>query len=291
MATQIQGKHLDPDINSLPYSSFTTNTISPLILLPQHSNLQASHSPFHFLKMNNKCSSAAFLIGLSVPWHQNLQDNLLPVRNPPKRNQKSINMPSLDTIPPELFREIGSYLAFFDKASLSLTSRKCRALLGPFDCPDYTSWAGYLCINAHCYPSYQQIYVIPDITLYLATSDEFRYREFSRRRNGHAVRQRFEYLENQFRLYYSSFTEQKWFKDPKVGGLRLERPMKPSSSNQALASLKPSPLLSCYFPGLKYPECTLAYFYLTYFVKILDAARCGSKQLEGLKAPRRGVQK
>ena len=182
-------------------------------------------------------------------------------------------MPSLDTIPREIFHEIGSHLAFFDKASLSLTSQNCRALLGPFDCPDYTSWAGYLCINAHCYPSYQQIYVMPEITLHLARCDTCYCIAFSRGGDREGEFREFEYLEHQFRVYYTSFAKQEWFKDPNVGGLRLEKPTKPRSSNQALALLKPWPLLMCYFPGLEYPECTLAYFYLRQFVKILDATQ------------------
>lgn len=192
-------------------------------------------------------------------------------------------MPSLDTIPPEIFQDIGSYLAFFDKASLSLTSKKCRALLGPFDCPDYTSWAAYLCINAHCYPSYQQIYVIPDMyhdTVYCNTSLNNVYSFFC---TDSMVLERFEKLESEFRSYYSSFTKQEWFEDPNVGGLRLEKPTKSGSSNRALVSLRPSPLLSHYFSELEYPRCTLAYFYEQCFGDILEAARLGSKQVESWK--------
>ena len=155
-------------------------------------------------------------------------------------------MSSLDTIPPEIFQEIGSYLAFFDKASLSLTSKSCRALLGPFDCPDYTSWAAYLCINAHCYPSYQQIYVIPENDRKTDTCYEFLPYVFSRHLEEEFQLKILEYLERELCLYYRSFTKQEWFKDPNVGGLRLEKPTKLGSSSQALASLEPSPLLSHY---------------------------------------------
>ena len=78
-------------------------------------------------------------------------------------NHRSTDIHSLDTLPPEILQEIGSYLAFFDKASLSLTSKNCRALLGSFDCPDYIPWAAFLCINAYCYPSNQWIHMLPDV--------------------------------------------------------------------------------------------------------------------------------
>ncbi len=187
-------------------------------------------------------------------------------------------MPSLDTIPPEIFQEIGSYLALFDKASLSLTSKSCRALLGPFDCPDYTSWAAYLCINAHCYPSHQQIYVMPETDQKTGTFYRFLPYIFSQPRKDELVLKIFGSLERKFCSYYRSFTKQEWFKDTNVGGLRLEKPTKPGSSSQAWASLRPSPLLSHYFPGLEYPECTLAHFYMRRFKEIVEAAKLGSKQ-------------
>lgn len=191
-------------------------------------------------------------------------------------------MPSLDTVPPEILQEIGSYLAFFDKASLLLTSKKCRSLLGPFDCLDYISWAGYLWINGHRYAPYQQIYLVPDIEL---RSDLyfFLFRQYSQPSfPTKVVLKRFEYLEKRLCLHYSSLAKQEWFNNPNVGGLRLEKPPNPRSSYQPLASLRPSPLLSEYFPGLKYPECTLAHFYIRHVGKIRMAAKLHSKQKEDL---------
>ena len=60
-----------------------------------------------------------------------------------------------------------------------------------------------------------------------------------------------------------------------MGGLRLKKPTKLNSLNQASASNKPSAsykpdlLLRPYFPGLKYPENTLAQLYLKRMLEIL----------------------
>ena len=89
---------------------------------------------------------------------------------------------------------------------------------------------------------------------------------------GEGVLKKIQMLEFQLGLYYNSFTKQEWFEDPNVGGLRLEKPTKSSSSNQASASYKPDLLLRPYFPGLKYPENTLAQLYLGRIMDILEAA-------------------
>ena len=188
-------------------------------------------------------------------------------------------MASLDTIPQDLVIEIGSYLAFFDKVSLSLTSKTCRAKLGAFNCPDYTSWAAYLCINAHIYPSYQQIYLLPEFDLELSKFYDYLMHESSPPLHNRSVLRRIELLELQLGLYYSSFKEQEWFEDPNVGGLRLEKPTRRRSSNeeappsnQPSASYNPDLLLRPYFPGLKYPENTLAHLYLMRIMGILETA-------------------
>ena len=183
-------------------------------------------------------------------------------------NQKSTNMPTLDTIPADMLREISDHLAFFDKVSLSLTSKTCRAKLGAFNCPDYLSWAAYLCLNAHIYPSYQQIYLLPKFDLALHNVYTYIMQQSSPPL-GEGVLRKIHMLEFQLGLYYNSFTEQEWFEDPNVGGLRLAKPTKPSSSNQASASYRPDLLLRPYFPGLKYPENTLAQLYLGRIMQIL----------------------
>ena len=183
-------------------------------------------------------------------------------------------MASLDTIPQDLIIEIGSYLAFFDKVSLSLTSKTCRAKLGAFNCPDYTSWAAYLCINAHIYPPYQQIHLLPVGALdYPPTHDRFMH-ESSPRPQHWWVPRRMELLELKLGSFYSKNEE--CFKDFNVGGLRLKKPTRPSTlneeaprSNQPSASYKPDLLLRPYFPGLKYPENTLALFYVRHIKRVL----------------------
>lgn len=181
-----------------------------------------------------------------------------------------------------MLREIGDYLAFFDKVSLSLTSKTCRAKLGAFNCPDYLSWAAYLCLNAHIYPSWQQIYLLPNFDLALHNV----YTHIMQQSSpplGEGVLKKFQMLDFQLSLYYSSFKEQEWFEDPNVGGLRLEKPTRPncsnlekptwpSSSNPSRGSFKPEMFLRPYFPGLEYPENTLANLYLRRFMDILEAA-------------------
>ena len=87
------------------------------------------------------------------------------------------------------------------------------------------------------------------------------------------VLETFEEVEYLFCSYYSNCMKQAWYKDPRVGDLRLEKPTKPGSSIQGMASLRPLPLLSHYFPGQGYPECTLAYFYAERFWKYLLARK------------------
>lgn len=181
-------------------------------------------------------------------------------------------MASLDTISQDLVIEIGSYLAFFDKVSLSLTSKTCRAKLGAFNCPDYTSWAAYLCLNAHIYPTYQQIYLLPEFDLGIYNFYTYLIHESSPPLHERTVLRKFELLEKQLELYYSSFKKQEWFEDPNVGGLCLEKPTRSNSSNEALGSYNPDMLLRPYFPGLEYPENTLAKLYLRRIMDILEAA-------------------
>ena len=181
-------------------------------------------------------------------------------------------MPTLDTIPADMLREIGDYLAFFDKVSLSLTSKTCRAKLGAFNCPDHLSWAAYLCINAYIYPSYQRIYLLPEYDLGIPMFYKYLLHDFSPPLFEGIVHKKFEMLEYLLGLYYNSYTKQEWFEDPNVGGLRLEKPTGPSSSNQALGSFKPDIMLKTYFPGLEYPDNTLAKLYLRRIRAILEAA-------------------
>ena len=173
-----------------------------------------------------------------------------------------------------MLREIGDYLAFFDKVSLSLTSKTCRAKLGAFDPPDYTSWAAYLCINAHIYPSDQQVYLLPDFDLRLLKIYTFLMDETSPLLDSPMALLKLELLEYSLILYYCYFPAQEWLKNANVGGLRLMKPIKLNSSdeatpwNQSSASYKPDLLLRPYFPRLKYPENTLAHLYLRHMLEV-----------------------
>ena len=199
------------------------------------------------------------------------------------------NMPALDSMPAEIFQEIGSYLAFFDKTSLSLTSKKCRTLLGPFDCPDYFSWAGYLAMNTHCFPSDKQTYLIPEVE-WGNDLRTFHNSLILRSVNKDVVLGRVESLEGQLRLHYSSLAKLGWFKDANEDRLRLEKPTNPHSSHQSLASLGLSPLMSEYFPGLKYPQCTLAYFYIKHIKEIVKLVNSAAKQKEDLAGAEEGAE-
>ena len=51
----------------------------------------------------------------------------------------------LEQLPVELFRQITSYLAFFDKKAIQVTSKKCYTLTGPFMCPHILLWMLHCC--------------------------------------------------------------------------------------------------------------------------------------------------
>lgn len=70
-------------------------------------------------------------------------------------------MASLENLPPEMFQEIGSYLYFFDKKSLAVTSKQCHALLGLVRCPDRLSWIVYVCRSSQTQPYFQKFPLNP----------------------------------------------------------------------------------------------------------------------------------
>ena len=51
----------------------------------------------------------------------------------------------LEQLPIELFRQITSYLAFFDKKAIQITSKQCYTLTGPFMCPHILLWMLHCC--------------------------------------------------------------------------------------------------------------------------------------------------
>ena len=60
----------------------------------------------------------------------------------------------LEKLPVELFRQITSYLAFFDKKALQVTSKQCYLLAGPFTCPDLLLWQLHCCRSSiPCHPN------------------------------------------------------------------------------------------------------------------------------------------
>ena len=51
----------------------------------------------------------------------------------------------LERLPVEIFRQVTSYLAFFDKKALQVISKQCYLLAGPFTCPDPLLWQAHCC--------------------------------------------------------------------------------------------------------------------------------------------------
>ena len=51
----------------------------------------------------------------------------------------------IERLPIEIFRQITSYLAFFDKKAIQVTSKKCYTLTGPFLCPHILLWMLHCC--------------------------------------------------------------------------------------------------------------------------------------------------
>lgn len=59
----------------------------------------------------------------------------------------------LEKLPVELFRQVTSYLAFFDKKALQVASKQCYLLAGPFTCPDLLLWQLHCCRSGiPCHP-------------------------------------------------------------------------------------------------------------------------------------------
>ena len=59
----------------------------------------------------------------------------------------------LEKLPVEIFRQITSYLAFFDKKALQVTSKQCYLLAGSFICPDLLLWQLHCCRSRiPCHP-------------------------------------------------------------------------------------------------------------------------------------------
>ena len=54
-------------------------------------------------------------------------------------------MSRLEKLPLEVFREIASYLVFFDSKTLSTVSKQCHAYVKLPKCPDKLSWLIYAC--------------------------------------------------------------------------------------------------------------------------------------------------
>lgn len=54
-------------------------------------------------------------------------------------------MSVLEALPIELFGEMASYLNFWDKKALSITSKCCHTMIGRFECPNQLTWLIYQC--------------------------------------------------------------------------------------------------------------------------------------------------
>ena len=70
----------------------------------------------------------------------------------------------LENLPVELFRQVTSYLAFFDKKALQVTSKQCYLLAGPFTCPDLLLWKLHCCrAKILCHPESDFISDVMDL--------------------------------------------------------------------------------------------------------------------------------
>ena len=54
-------------------------------------------------------------------------------------------MATLERLPAELLHEVASYLAFFDRKALSITSKSLHSQSGPLKCPNKSEWIIHLC--------------------------------------------------------------------------------------------------------------------------------------------------
>ena len=62
-----------------------------------------------------------------------------------RQHSSQANKSPLEQLPIELFRQITSYLAFFDKKAIQVTSKKCYTLIGPVMCPHILLWMLHCC--------------------------------------------------------------------------------------------------------------------------------------------------
>ena len=178
----------------------------------------------------------------------------------------------IESIPPlskrsfELFLQIIDYLSFFDKKALAGTSKRCNYAIGPIKCPDRLSWMVHLCIIRRL-PVYERMFKDPWSTW--GRIGEFRHTDHMFQRRLKVLMR--DSINSELRTvdeHYTTFYTQSHGLSARTGLSWWQHTNPISQAGQSSDTYEP--LLEVYFPGVGYPESTLAHFH---FAQLLDCCK------------------